>query len=214
MPNSSSEATSTPRSRQVSAPTLLAYTDYLEGELLSETDPDVALELLHRAHERAVASASSLAEGVSLVTITSLRARSADPTGADEEFASAIHHWRDRGDWNRQWVTLRNFAEYLARTEREDAAGVIIGAVDAHGPPAYGAEALRLDTARDLIERRLGTGTSQRLHARGRSLTRDELLDHALAASGEQLDSLGRSGSQRSSTEQRPPNAGGNEPAG
>jgi hypothetical protein len=90
------------------------------------------------------------------MTITSLRARSAEPTGADEEFTSAIRHWRDRGDWNRQWVTLRNLAEYLARAEREDAAAVIMGAVDAHGPPAYGTEALRLETARSLIERQLG----------------------------------------------------------
>lgn len=170
-------------SRQVGAPTLLAYADYLEGELLSESDPEVALELLRRAHDRAVTSSSSLAEGVSLVTITSIRARSTDPTGADEEFGSAIRHWRARGDWNHQWATLRNFAEYLTRTDREDVAGVIIGAADAHGPQAYGAEAVRLETARDLVERGLGTTAYERLRATGRSLTRDELLDHALAAS-------------------------------
>lgn len=168
----------------VGAPTLLAYTDYLEGELLSETEPEVALELLHRAHERASASGSALAEGISLVTITSLRARSVDPSGADDAFRSALCHWRDRGDWNRQWVTLRNLAEFLARSERETDAAVILGAVDAHGPSAYGTEALRLDRARDAIRERLGTGTFDRLRARGRSLTKHELLDHALDAAG------------------------------
>ncbi|MGH9049082.1 MAG: BTAD domain-containing putative transcriptional regulator [Acidimicrobiia bacterium] len=171
-------------SRRVGAPTLLAYADYLEGELLSESDPELALELLRRAHDRAVTSTSSLAEGVALVTITSIRARSADPTGADEEFGSAVRHWRARGDWNHQWATLRNFAEYLTRSGREDVAGVIIGAADAHGSQAYGAEAVRLETARDLIERRLGPRAHERLRATGRSLTRDELLDHALTASG------------------------------
>lgn len=170
--------------RSVGAPTLLSYADYVEGELLSETQPELALELLDRAHERAVASGSSLAEGISLVTITSLHGRSSDPGSVDGSFAHALQLWHDRGDWNRQWVTLRNLAEFLSRTDREQAAATIVGAVDAHGPAAFGAEGRRFEVARERIASVLGDQVTMRLCARGRSFTRDELLEHALEAVG------------------------------
>jgi predicted ATPase len=169
-------------SRRVGAPTLLAYADYLEGELRSETEPVVALELLHRARTRATKCASPLAEGVALVTTTTIRARASDESGADLDFASTMRHWRDRGDWNLQWATVRNFAEYLARTGRYEAAATIIGAIDAHGSPAFGAEAIRLDAARQLMGSRVDTERTALLAARGRSMTGEELLSYALEA--------------------------------
>ncbi len=169
-------------SREVGAPTVLAYVDYLDGEVQAETDPAVALELLYRAHERAVACHSSLAEGVSLVTITTIRARSQDPSGAGADFATAIRHWRDRGDWNLQWSTLRNLVEFLVRTGAHQPAAVLIGAIETYGPAAFGTEAARYAEAVQRVEKALGGAETVRLRARGRSLTDDELLDHALSA--------------------------------
>ena len=169
-------------SRVVGAPTLLAYADYLDGEVRSDTEPAVALELLHRAHARAVACRSALAEGVSHVTITTIRARSPEPEGAGKDFATAIRHWRDRGDWNLQWSTLRNLVEFLARTGNHAPAAVLIGAIDAHGPAGFGAEAARYAEAVRRVEHALSEAETKRLRARGRSLTDDELLDHALSA--------------------------------
>lgn len=169
-------------SRQVGAPTLLAYADYVEGELRSEIEPTVALELLWRAYERALASRSSLAEGVSLLTVTAVRSRSVDQSEAGADFAAAITHWRDRGDWNLQWSTLRNVAEFLVRQGSDREAAVIIGAVDAHGPTAYGLESERFERARSQVVQRIGDDEFARLEAIGRSLTPDELLDNALAA--------------------------------
>lgn len=170
------------QSRRIGAPTLLAYADYVDGEILSDRDPATAAEFLEQARRRAAENRSALAEGVARVTLTTTRARTDDPHAALGEFALAIRHWRDCGDWNLQWSTLRNFVEVLIRNGRHDDAALLAAAVEAHGPPPYGPEAERFATSRGEIERQLDAADLARLRARGRLLTADELLDHAIAA--------------------------------
>ena len=167
-------------SRRVAAPSALAYADYLDGEVHAEAEPTVALELLQRAYDRAVQCRSALAEGVALVTITTLHARSDTPETAGTAFGRAIRHWRDLGDWNLQWSTLRNLVEFLARTDQLVPAATLIGGIEAHGPPGFGREADRFAAASAQIEDILGRTEFARLAAKGRTLTNDELLDHAL----------------------------------
>ncbi len=124
--------------------TVGAWADYLAGEALAGTDPEAALRHLDAAAATAAAVGNRLVEGVALVAGTACRGRHGDPAAALRPVAAAIGHWHRQGDRTHQWPALRTAAVLLSRLGDHAAAVRLAAAVDAAGPPAYGAEAADL----------------------------------------------------------------------
>ncbi len=162
-------------------PTLLAYANYLQGEVLADYDPEAALTWLDRALAYAEAGAGAMARGTSLLTATSLRARVGDPADAHGSFADAIAHWRLHGDWAHQWVTLRNLVYLLYRSGQHQDAAELLGSVNAHAAPAVGAEAERLRWVEEGLRTELDGRRITEALSLGATRTGQELLDWCLA---------------------------------
>jgi hypothetical protein len=152
--------------------------------VLIDSDPEQADELLAEALARARDLDERYLSGVALVAAASARSRHGNPHDAAELFGEVVRHWRDRDDWTHQWTTLRNVVDLLVRLDRSEAAAVLVAALTDRGGPAtgYGSDATRLTETHDRLAAQLGADQLLRLTARGRSLTDQALLDHALQA--------------------------------
>jgi predicted ATPase len=173
------------------SPLALAWAEYTEGECRLETEPELALEHLERALALARANGSRLLEGISALSVVSLRARTGDqPAWAD--FADVIEHWRRAGTDAHQWTTIRNLAELLARRGHDDASARLYGAVivPTRGGQPRGAEATRLRTAMRGVRARLGEQRFEDLLTEGAALSDAETTTAALRIVHE-LDATG-----------------------
>ena len=139
----------------------LAWTRYADGEVRLDTEPHSALAMLEAALQEARAIGDHYLSGVVLVSAASLRARHGDPASAATTFLEAIEHWHQAGDWTHQWITIRNVVDLLLRVGADEAAAVGHGMVTSRttAGTAFGADAERLDEARDILRRRLGAET-------------------------------------------------------
>ena len=156
---------------------------YSHGEALLDADPAAATPLLEEAIEVA-AGVDSHTQGVALVSLASLQARSGDTGRALELYRDVIAHWRRLGNYTHQLTTLRNLVALLVRIGADDHAAVLYGAVTAASVPSFGAEAQRLADAWDELEQRLGPENARTAVQRGRHLTAAEMVDESLAALG------------------------------
>ena len=139
----------------------LAWTRYADGEVRLDTEPQSALAMLDGALQEARAIGDRYLSGVVLVSAASLRARHGEPASAAATFLEAIEHWHQAGDWTHQWITIRNVVDLLLRAGTDEAAAVLHGVVTSRttAAHAFGADAERLDEARDTLRRRLGAET-------------------------------------------------------
>jgi predicted ATPase/DNA-binding SARP family transcriptional activator len=164
------------------APSALAWVDFLDGELLLNSSPQRAQPLLERALHRARAIRSALTEGIALVSLTTLQARHGEPIQAIPAFEDAIRHWQQRDDWTHQRVTLHNLALLLERVGADDAAALLLGALE-HDRPSKPDES---SAASRRLQKRIGD-RFEALAARGQTLDRPDVIDmalHTLAALG------------------------------
>ena len=77
-----------------------------------------------------------------------MHARSGEPQRALQAFAGIIDEWRRQGNVTHLVISLRNLAELFARIGAVEAAGELLGALQARSvAAAYGAEAQRLAEA-------------------------------------------------------------------
>lgn len=161
--------------RPGSAPSLTAYSSYCAAELSAAADPASARRHLEACLTVARAVGNAICEGVALVTAGTITSDD-DPHEARRAFLSTIAHWRHRPDRYRQWITLRNFAVTLASCDDPRTAAFVLGATDAHAPPAYGAEADRLRSLRSALDDDLGAEASSRLRAAGARADLDDVV--------------------------------------
>ncbi|MEM8904070.1 MAG: BTAD domain-containing putative transcriptional regulator [Actinomycetota bacterium] len=161
-------------------PTVEAYRHYVEAELDAASDPVGARRHVDAALAAARSVGSTLVEGVALVTSASL-AVTEDPRAARAAFRRTIGHWSDRPEHNRQWTTLRNHAVALTGCGELRTAARILGAADAHAPPAYGTEAHRLAGVRSDLLAGLGADLDAELRASGAASTLDEIVELCLS---------------------------------
>lgn len=143
-----------------------AWCDYAAGELLNDTEPEPALELVERSLRAADAAGWRMLAGAARLTASSLRTRAADPADAVDGFRQLIEHWRDMGDHTHQWTTLRNLVGLLTRLGQDEPAARLIGAVNHRAPvPTFGTEEARLGQAMATIHARLGPHADELIRA-------------------------------------------------
>ena len=133
-----------------------AWCDFTAAELLADTHPQRALDLLDRTVEAADDAGWRMLGGVARLTSSSLRARTADPVHAIPGFERLIRHWDRLGDETHQWTTLRNLVDLFIRLEAYAPAARLLGAVGAASRPTFGAEQRRLEAAREAVRTYLG----------------------------------------------------------
>jgi len=137
-------------------PMVAVWCDFTEGELLADSHPERALELVDRVVAEADRAGWRMGAGVGRLTASSLRARTADPADAVPGFERLIRHWDRVGDETHQWTTLRNLVELLTRLGAHAPAARLLGAVGTATRPTFGAEQQRLEEARDTMRAHLG----------------------------------------------------------
>lgn len=157
----------------VGSPTLKAYARYTEGESMLVTSPQQAGVLMEHAVELAHTSGARLAEGLALVSATTVRARHGPDDGATRAwFHRAIRLWRGRGDRIHQVTTLRNMVEFLVQSGEMTTAAILAGHLQDR-PGSFGDEAGRVAAACRVAAAALGT------EAYDVATTRGALMDHA-----------------------------------
>ena len=137
-------------------PMVAVWCDFTEGELLAESQPQRALELVDRVVAEADRAGWRMGAGVGRLTASSLRARTADPADAVPGFERLIRHWGRVGDETHQWTTLRNLVELLVRLGEHAPAARLLGAVSTAARPTFGAEQQRLEEAHATMRAHLG----------------------------------------------------------
>ncbi len=167
-------------------PTMRAFARYAHGEAHLDTRPAEAAASLEQAVTLARQVNNPLIEGVSLVSLASLRGRQGEIDAALELFGEVIAHWRRLGDYTHQLTTLRNLVEVLTQIGADETAAVLHGAVTEGLAPSFGAEADRLAAAWEQLQERLGTEAAAAAAERGRRLTMTQMSERALS----QLDAL------------------------
>lgn len=166
-----------------------AWTRYLRGEALLDTDPETSLELFDAALALAREQGDRYVAGVALVSIASLRGRHGDPGEAVARFREVIEHWSAVGDWTHQWTTLRSVVDLLVRIDRSEDAVILLGALRSRtgAAPVFGADAERLAAVGEQLVRELGDDAVDGLLGRGARLTDDDVVTFACRA----LDAVG-----------------------
>ena len=164
------------------APSLESWIDYAEGEALSETDPDRALELLDRALEVARASGAHFVLGVAGLTRVGLLARRGEAAEAIPGILGLIEHWREGGAWTQQWITMRTVVELLVQSGDHDGAAVLQGALDATewSSEVFGPDAERMEKARAAVVAALGDKAAT-TRAKGARFNDLESVQYAVA---------------------------------
>ena len=160
-----------------------AHVLYAQGESLLEVDPLRALAPIEQALDLAASVDNVFMKGLALISATSLRGRHAEPHVALRLFDDVIQHWRRDGNWPRQWLTLRNLVELIARVGADEPAAVLYGACTASStsPQIYGPEVHRLEGVVATLVSRLGQEAFDQARRRGASLSDEEAVSFASA---------------------------------
>ncbi len=159
-----------------------AWMRYIQGELVLDTDPERAGIVLTQALEVGRRLGDRYLTGVALVSAASVLSRHGEPTEAAALFGDVVEHWRQAGDWTHQWTTIRNVTDLLTRMHRDDAAAVLLGALDVRPAGVFGDEAGRLATIRSVLVERLGADRFAMLTERGAGLDDNQVVDRARSA--------------------------------
>jgi predicted ATPase len=144
--------------QETANPTALATAHYCAGELLLDVDAPSAQHHLALSVDQSARAGTDFFYGVALLSAVTLQGRSGDPAGALTRYPELVELWHRAGRWAQEWTTLRNLAELLVRTGHYRPAAVLLGATWApsEGSAVFGAEAQRLETAREQLVERLG----------------------------------------------------------
>ncbi len=160
-------------------PTAEAWTEYVTGEVVSASEPEVALVHLERAGAIADAVSNEFVRGVAGLSATTLMARHRHPRDAARAFVEVIDRFESAGNWRQQWTTMRQAVELLARLGRHRAAAVVLGAVEsADAENIFGDDAKRLARVRSELSTVLGPSLDRALRD-GQALDRTDIITFA-----------------------------------
>lgn len=113
------------------SPTLLAWRDYILGEIADHTgDADAAEEHYLRAIAIAGGSGATFVVGVATVGLLTVRTDAGRLSDALTGYRDVIGYFSRTGNWTHQWVTLRNLADLLRTVGCHDDAALIESAAD------------------------------------------------------------------------------------
>lgn len=166
-------------------PSLKGWLAFARGEVLLESDPEVAMGHLHEAITLADSVRNRFLGGVARVSLASVRAWSGNPYDAAATIAAMVELWRAQGARTQQITTLRHLVILFGRLDAWDVAAELYGSVAPdQSRPSWGTEAERLDHVAEAMAEALGSDQLTQLTARGSARTVDEAADAALVALG------------------------------
>ncbi len=118
------------------SPTLIAFSEYIAGEIDSTTGRGDRAER-HYAHaiDLARTAGATFLEGIATVGRLSLLAHSNRIGEALRGYDEVINYWARTGNWIQQWTTLRNLAALLHDLGEHEPATALINAAE-HAPDA------------------------------------------------------------------------------
>lgn len=109
----------------IGSPGVLAWTEYVTGEIAARSGDDDAVFWLERAITRAREVGATFIVGVAGVTVCSALVAEGDVVAAAGRYRDLVEHWLRTGTWTQLWTTLRNIADLLAPSHPELALRII-----------------------------------------------------------------------------------------
>lgn len=166
------------------SPSARAMAEFVLGELLARSEPEVAQRHLRRAIEYSAIADSRFVAGIAEVALAASRSRQRDLAVALEHCRSAIERWRQVGAWTPLWVTIRTVVALLVRAGELEEAAVLLGAAQSarSGAPTFGSDAEAMLTAEQHLRSTLGDEAFSDLAASARAMTEDEVLQYSISA--------------------------------
>jgi predicted ATPase/DNA-binding SARP family transcriptional activator len=160
-------------------PTAQAFCDYVAGELQLDAAPRDALASLIRARDAGRALGNRYLTAIAGLSAASCRARTGHASDVLSDYAELLDYFEQAGAVAQQWTAVRSLIAALTDVGNDEAAVILLGALDASATaaPLIGSDAERIDRVRRTLRRRLGARASADLTARGAAL--DD--PHALA---------------------------------
>lgn len=171
-------------------PSIRAWTLYGHGEVLSESDPEQALQSLREAIRLARSVGDRMVLGIASVTVASIAGRFGDPSEGFRTIEEVLALWHDRGAWTHLWTAVRNLVELLGRTDRLAAAVTLERATAASStaPPVYGEQEARLHDVIEQARSDLPADEFDEARRRGAAMTDEDAVAFAGTAITGALD--------------------------
>lgn len=168
-----------------SCPTVVAFCDYVAGEIILERAPGDALPLLEGARDAGRRSGNRYLAAIAGLSALSAAVRAGDPATALHGFSEPLDYFERAGSRAQQWTTIRTLIETLTALGHNEAATVLHAAhtASASAPPLIGSDATRMARADDRLRSQLGPDRHAVCQARGASLA-----DEAIALARRTVD--------------------------
>ena len=112
-------------------PTVIAWAQYLEGELNAGIDPSRAIDVLEESIESSVSVDNEFVAGIALVVLAATAGRHGDIPIALDAMDRSIHLFRALGNRPQMWTAVRNLVEILHEIGNSREAYVLHAAVEA-----------------------------------------------------------------------------------
>jgi predicted ATPase/DNA-binding winged helix-turn-helix (wHTH) protein len=168
------------RVAELGAPCILAWIEYVTGEIAARAGDDDAVQWLERAIERAHAFGGTFIVGVAGVTVCSALAADGDVVGAASRYRDLVEHWLRTGTWTQLWTTLRNIAPLFEPSHPELALRIIDAAdADPYAPGMDGPATAAIEALRARLRAEVGSATA------ASAIDRAELAEETRAALAE-----------------------------
>ncbi|GMQ98141.1 MAG: hypothetical protein BMS9Abin17_0647 [Acidimicrobiia bacterium] len=170
---------------ETASPTALAWARYLEGDILAESDPTAAIEILEEAVEFGLAVDNEFTAGIALIALTSTAGRLGETAIALDGMDRCIRLWRGAGNRPQMWTAIRNLVEILNRIGMDSDAYVLHSAVLAdveHAPELFGPIGEKYLAMVSTIEHNLGPDATATTSDRGLALDYGSAANFAIAS--------------------------------
>jgi hypothetical protein len=153
-------------------PTMAAFCDYVAGELVIESSPRDALPRLTAARDAARELGNRYLAAIAGVSAVSCASRLGQPAAVLGDYTELLDYFDRTGSVAQQWTVIRSLIETLASLNDDEAAAVLLSALDAaaHASPLIGSDATRLRRLRSTLRRRLGKTRFEEASSHGREL--------------------------------------------
>jgi len=166
------------------APSSSAWSDYVFGELLADSDPARSRSLFTAAITCGDSVHNELLAGVARLALATLPFEVGDEHTVLRAYRALIESWSARNDWTHQWTTLQNLVPLLAHCGAHADAAVILCALTSDGGDTriFGDAAEEIAAVRHELGDRLGEDELSHLDVLASSLSAREIVERASEA--------------------------------